>query len=205
MRKVCNKCNIEKDLVEFHPNKGGKFGVRSRCKICERKTQKEQYNPDKKREYYVKNKEHIIKYQEQYREKNPEKILQDRKDYYQKNKERLVQYAVDYKKQKRESDPVFRMMENIRRRIQLAYKNHYKSKSTMELLGCTGEELAQHLEKQFQEGMTHENHGEWHIDHIKPIALFDLSDPEQEQECFHYTNLQPLWATDNMRKKDKLM
>ena len=114
-----------------------------------------------------------------------------------------MQYAVDYKKQKRESDPVFRMMENIRRRIQLAYKNHYKSKSTMELLGCTGEELAQHLEKQFQEGMTHENHGEWHIDHIKPIASFDLSNPKEAEECFHYTNLQPLWAEDNLKKGSK--
>ena len=124
-----------------------------------------------------------------------------RREYYQKNKEKLT----EYEREKMQNDPVFRMIKNYRTRTFQAYKQGRKSKGTMELLGCTGPELAQHLEKQFQPGMTHDNYGEWHIDHIRPIASFDLSDPEQEQECFHYTNLQPLWATDNMRKKDKLM
>ena len=57
-----------------------------------------------------------------------------------------------------------------------------------------------HLKENFTEGMTVENYGLWHIDHIKPCALFDLTDPKQQEECFHYTNLQPLWAIDNIRK-----
>ena len=70
----------------------------------------------------------------------------------------------------------------------------------MKLLGCTIEELWQHLEKQFQLGMTKENYGKWHVDHRKACAKFDLTDPEQQRECFHWSNLQPLWAIDNIKK-----
>ena len=71
-------------------------------------------------------------------------------------------------------------------------------------MGCTTDELVAHLEKQFTPGMTWDNwaYRGWHIDHIRPCASFDLADPEQQRECFHYTNLQPLWAVDNMRKSD---
>jgi len=134
---------------------------------------------------------------------NKEKILEQRKEHYKNNKEKISEYKKEYEREKRQSDPTFRMIKNYRTRTWLAYHNNNKSKRTTGLLGCNGEELAQHLEKQFQPGMTHDNYGEWHIDHIKPIASFDLSDPEQEQECFHYTNLQPLWAEDNLRKGDK--
>jgi hypothetical protein len=79
-------------------------------------------------------------------------------------------------------------------------KGRFKSKRTIELLGCSIEEVWNHLESKFKSGMTKENHGLWHIDHIKPCASFDLTDPEQQAICFHYTNLQPLWAVDNRRK-----
>ena len=82
-----------------------------------------------------------------------------------------------------------------------------KSDSTMNLLGCTIQEAREYLEKQFKEGMTWENHGHetWHIDHIIPCASFDLTDPEQQKKCFHYTNLQPLWAKENMSKGAKIL
>ena len=76
-----------------------------------------------------------------------------------------------------------------------------KAGSTAELLGCNKNELASHLETQFTEGMSWDNYGKWHIDHIKPIVSFDLTDPRQQKECFNYTNLQPLWAEDNLRKE----
>ena len=172
MRKVCTQCNVEKEVTEFHKQKGGKYGVRGDCKACLKK-------------YYENNREKVKKY---------------KKEYQIKNREKTSQYSVAYQRERRQNDPVFRMIKNYRRRTGLAYTLGRKSKGTMELLGCNGKELAQHLEKQFQPGMTHDNYGEWHIDHIKPIASFDLSDPEQEQECFHYTNLQPLWAEDNLSK-----
>jgi hypothetical protein len=65
------------------------------------------------------------------------------------------------------------------------------------------DELWKHLEKQFKDGMTRQNQGEWHIDHIKPCSLFDLTDPEQQKECHNYKNLQPLWAIDNIKKSNK--
>lgn len=70
------------------------------------------------------------------------------------------------------------------------------------LTGCTTEYLKTYLESHFTEGMTWSNYGQWHIDHIRPCASFDLSDPEQQRQCFHYTNLQPLWAVENWSKAD---
>ena len=70
----------------------------------------------------------------------------------------------------------------------------------MELTGCSKEDLIKHLESQFTDGMTWENYGEWHIDHIRPCCSFNLEDPEEQKTCFHWTNLQPLWAIDNMKK-----
>jgi hypothetical protein len=75
----------------------------------------------------------------------------------------------------------------------------------MGLIGCSVPQLRKHLEAQFTEGMTWDNHGEWHIDHIKPCASFDLTDAEQQLECFNYTNLQPLWASDNLSKGAKVL
>jgi len=75
----------------------------------------------------------------------------------------------------------------------------------MELVGCSIEELMKHIESQFTDGMSWENQGEWHIDHVRPCASFDLTDEQQQRECFHYTNLQPLWAEDNLRKRAKII
>ncbi len=73
----------------------------------------------------------------------------------------------------------------------------------MELLGCTIDELKRYLEQQFKEGMTWDNYGEWHVDHIKPCASFNFFNENEQKECFHFTNLQPLWAEDDMKKHDK--
>jgi hypothetical protein len=79
-----------------------------------------------------------------------------------------------------------------------------KSESTQILVGCTIEELWIHLEKQFKPGMTKENHGKWHVDHIKPCSSFDLTKASEQRECFHYTNLQPLWASENLSKGNRI-
>jgi hypothetical protein len=102
------------------------------------------------------------------------------------------------------SDTNFRLVYLLRGRIRTAIKKGCKSAQTMELLGCSIEEVKSHLESQFTEGMTWDNHGEWHIDHIIPCASFDLTDPEQQKKCFHYTNLQPLWASENISKGARL-
>ena len=78
-----------------------------------------------------------------------------------------------------------------------------KSAPTLKLLGSSVAYVKKHLEAQFVDGMSWDNHGEWHIDHIRPCASFDLTDPEQQKECFNYKNLQPLWAEDNLSKGDR--
>jgi flagellar biosynthesis GTPase FlhF len=123
---------------------------------------------------------------------NPERVKETR----EKNKPRI--------KERRKNDPAYRITCNLRNRVFKAVKKGRKSAHTMELLGCSVEELKEHLEKQFTEGMTFENYGEWHIDHILPCASFNLLEPEEQKKCFHYTNLQPLWASDNISKGAKL-
>jgi hypothetical protein len=78
-----------------------------------------------------------------------------------------------------------------------------KTDRSIKLLGAPLSVVCAHIEDQFQPGMSWENHGQWHYDHIRPCASFDLTDPEQQKQCFHYTNLQPLWAKDNLSKSDK--
>jgi len=108
-------------------------------------------------------------------------------------------------KKKRHTDPAYKIKSNLRTRIWGVVKQGYKSASTMELTGCTTEELKDHLASKFTEGMTFENYGEWHIDHILPCTSFNLLLPEEQRKCFHYTNLQPLWAIDNIKKGAKIL
>ena len=91
-----------------------------------------------------------------------------------------------------------RLANNLRSRIRSAVL--YKSNSTLSLTDCSIEFLMGWLEKSFTEGMTWDNYGDWHIDHIIPCAAFDLTLEDNQRKCFHYTNLQPLWAIDNIRK-----
>jgi hypothetical protein len=88
----------------------------------------------------------------------------------------------------------------MRKRVYSALKHASKALHTMEYVGCSAVFLREHIENQFTEGMTWENQGKWHIDHIRPCASFDLSKEEERHKCFHYTNLQPLWAHDNLVK-----
>ncbi len=107
-----------------------------------------------------------------------------------------------YLKERRHNKINERLAHNSRVRINVAIKGICKSIHTMELLGCTIDEFKMYLENKFREGMNWNNYGYrgWHIDHIKPCTMFDLTDSEQQKICFHYTNLQPLWAIDNFKK-----
>ena len=90
----------------------------------------------------------------------------------------------------------------IRSRLYDALKNNYRSGFEIENLGCTIEFLKKHLESKFQQGMTWDNQGAWHVDHIVPLSSFNLSDFKELKKACHYTNLQPLWARDNQKKKN---
>ena len=97
-------------------------------------------------------------------------------------------------------DIYFKLRHNCRARIGKVLKGKSKSAPTMKLIGCTIEELWAHLESKFEPWMTRENHGLWHVDHIKACSKFDLTDPAQQRKCFHWSNLQPLEAVANIRK-----
>jgi hypothetical protein len=142
------------------------------------------------------------------REVNKEKIAERKKKDYIVNCEHIKKRVYRRKKERLKTDPVFRMKENLRRRIHKAIKTGYgiKANKTHKLLGAPFEVVHEHLTNLFKPGMTWENYGShtWHIDHIKPCASFDLTTLTQQKACFHYTNLQPLWAYDNLRKSAKL-
>jgi hypothetical protein len=126
------------------------------------------------------------------------------KKWQQENRSKVNKWHADYVSKRHHSDINFRMRKNLHSCVRRAIANANSSKSakTMDLIGCTFAELRAHLESHFAEGMSWDNWGlkGWHIDHIRPCASFDLSDPEQQRQCFHWSNLQPLWAMENIRK-----
>jgi hypothetical protein len=125
-------------------------------------------------------------------------LIQWRKE----NREKIQSTNTNYEKNRKLTDPEFKLLKTLRTRLGSAIKrqNSNKNNTTIELLGCSVSFLRGFLEAKFKEGMTWENHGEWHIDHIKPCASFNLLDENEQKKCFHYTNLQPLWASENLSK-----
>ena len=127
---------------------------------------------------------------------------QRQKIYAKQNREKINLYM----RNKRKITPNWIIRDRVRSRVYrvLIKKNIKKCNSTLNLLGIDNINiLKNHLEKQFKEGMTWDNYGLWHIDHIKPCASFDLICPVQQLACFHYKNLQPLWALENLQKSAK--
>jgi len=168
-------------------------------------------NKERKREiarnYYLRNKEKCDLKAKIYASNNKPRKKQYDKKYYEKNKDKIIQAHAKYIFNKRRTDPSVRLKGNLSRRILLALKGKNKSSSTMNLLDVPNIEfLWKHLESTFKEGMTRDNHGSvWHVDHKIPCAAFDLSDPNQQRQCFHYTNLQALFVYENLFKKDKIL
>jgi len=202
--KICKMCNTTEDLIGFRKD-------RRICNDCLKK---------EKIQFYFSNHKEAREKQKEYRELNRKKINAQKREHYQLNKERLIKNSSDYKKNNRKryndlntnrkkNDPLYKLRITISERIRQALKYHlagtYKKKdSTIELLGCSVDQLKTHLQNQFKEGMSWQNHGEWHIDHIIPCAAFDLSKKENCLKCFNYKNLQPLWAHENLSKSDKI-
>lgn len=152
------------------------------------------------RAYYEKNKSAVRKAQQDYNRANDAAIKEWHKKNYQKIKpERRV-----YLKERYDSDPVYKLGCNLRTSVYMAIKSNSRSGRSVELLGCSVKFLKKHIESKFTDGMTWDNWGfdGWHIDHIRPKASFDMSNPEDQKACFHYSNLQPLWAVDNLSKGD---
>jgi hypothetical protein len=178
---------------------------------------KEEISEDKKI-YYRKHREHILFQRRVYAQHNKESIqnrnrkrylkdrenvLKDAKVYYHNNRQKVISRSVDYERRRMLVDTNYKLRKRIKARVKLALKRNYKSGSAIRLLGCSIDEFRQHLENRFTDGMSWKNYGEWHIDHIIPCCLYDLTKVNDQKKCFHYTNQQPLWAIDNLKKSNK--
>jgi transposase-like protein len=118
---------------------------------------------------------------------------------------KIAAHVKRYGKRLRE-DGALRLIQRLRSLLNFVIKRAATSKesSTLDLVGCDAETLKKHMERQFKKGMTWENYGKrWHVDHIIPVSHFDLSNPEEQRASFHFTNLRPLWAMENILKRDK--
>ncbi len=212
----CKKCENLKSEIYRNKNKeyfseyGKIYRQEKKEKLLNDTKEYYKQNPEKYKEYIEKIKEHnqkkkdnISDYGKRYRELNKKEITQKKKIYYQKNKVSYLEQSLKYKKNKYKNNINFRIESILRTRLYGALIKGYKIFSAIELLGCSIDHLKTHLSNQFIKGMTFENYGTWHIDHVKPCAKFDLTKPEQQKECFNYKNLQPLWAKDNLSKGSK--
>jgi len=218
--KICGRCKIEKDVCEFGLVKSLPRSTCNECRKIESKEYREK-NPEKRKKtiskYYETNRDVILIKLKKWTKDNPEKKKEISLKSYHKNKEkhkeriRLYNQNNKINRNKRErlkkkTNPEYRLMSVVRTRILnfLTKKNVTKKNKTFEIVGCSKEFLREYIEKQFTDGMSWENYGKfgWHIDHIVP-----LSSGKNEEEIYklcHYTNLQPLWAFDNLSKGSKI-
>lgn len=203
--KLCAKCKETKLRNEFGPASHRKDGLRPYCRPCHNEVNRlsrvknpgqgnaarkawEEANPEKLREKCAR-----------WRKKHPERVVKLRKDFYDRHQDRLRK-----KNNERRKIPSNRIHHTISSRLR-SLVNNKAGKSTRELLGYTFEELKVHLERQFTQGMSWDNYGSWHIDHIVPLSSFKISDIHDPdiRRAWGLPNLRPLWAPENIRKHAK--
>lgn len=178
--KLCLTCEKVLSVIEFHKNKRVPTGLSKVCVTC---------IAAKGSEYY---------------EKNKASIKKEASDYYYANKEVIQKKANKRQKERERTDPKYKLSRRLRNRLYYALRNKGWKKTTKlnDYIGCDYETLVQHLQAQFKPDMTWENHGElWHIDHIKALSLAETE--EEMYKLCHYTNLQPLYGPDNIKKGNK--
>lgn len=188
----CANCHLNRPRIEYRiAGVDGKV-----CRPCYRKN-RYRTNPECRERQLEKvlqrqraHHDEYLVYQAQYRSEHPEKWK-----YKPADNEKM--------KRRRATDPAFRIACALRSRVSSALNGTAKATSTLDLLGCSAQDLKTYLEVQFQPAMSWDNYGQWEIDHIRPCASFDLSEPEQQRLCFHYSNLQPLWKSQNRQKSDR--
>lgn len=202
--KKCGHCKQNKHLNNFCRNKRTKDGINWTCKDCV-----SIYNRSKKakerRKVYLNNRTEEMKQRERSQRAKYTKENRERKaiydvEYRKINADRIRKYKKKWEDQNK-NNPLKKIKHNLRRRVIHVLKGNLKADKTFALIGCSAEDFKRHIESLWAPGMSWENYGEWHIDHIKECFRFDLSDPEQQRICFHYTNQRPLWKKDNLTRK----
>lgn len=168
--------------------------------------QHKEYFKEYNKKYHEEHKEERNKYALSKYYENKEKRSESWKEYYKEHRTELSIKNYEYKKQKRKNDPIYKLNCSVRSMINDVFNKRigYKKKlHTEEILGCTIEEFIKYIQSKFKEGMTLENHGEWHLDHIIPVS--SAKTEEELIKLNHYTNLQPLWAEENLKKWKKIL
>tara|TARA_R110000765_G_scaffold363919_1_gene454117 strand:- start:1251 stop:1937 length:687 start_codon:yes stop_codon:yes gene_type:complete len=208
--KRCARCQEEKPAtVEyFYRDAQKKCRLYSQCKSCCKKWREE--NREKrlasKKKYREENREEIRATRLKHYQENREEVLAIKKKWREKNPEKVRVKNKKYIRQRLQRDPVFRLLRNMRNGLWRCLSGRLKNSHTMQYVNMVPDELMDYLEGRFTEGMTRDNYGEWHVDHIRPLASFDFTRPDKEEQlhmAWNYTNLQPLWAADNISKGAK--
>lgn len=208
MIKNCPICQKDFEFDNFKYRKYCSLKCRRKFRIIYQNLRSKEYRKKHKlqiKKWKLTHKDYFKKYREEHR---IELRIKNRK-YYITHKQQIKKYRKLYKNRKNQQDKIrrkvnisFKILCNLRIRIWKVLKGINKSNSTIKLLGCSINQLKQHLEQQFTKGMSWKNYGRWHIDHIKPCVSFDLNKVDEQKKCFNYKNLQPLWARDNLSKYD---
>lgn len=217
----CNKktmeygrANAEKRKVRYFENleeikkKQQEYRIANRKRLNEHALEYSRKNKDeinrKRKESYAKNRSKILERNKEYAKRNAEKIASYRRKYRSHNSENISKHKLLYVKKRRDSDPLYAMACRIRWAIWWSISNlgYAKRSKSFEILGCSWDEFKIHIESQFVEGMSWVNRGDWHIDHYYPLSK--ARDEAHLLELNHYTNLRPMWAIDNIRKRDKI-
>ncbi len=220
--KKCKECtkverseyikNNREKVLETYKN----YNEKNREKINEkaRERNKRPEDIERRKEYYEKNKEKINKSSLEWGRKNKDKVNKARQEYRDNNREKVNEIARrgakknrpkirEYRRKKYQTDPEYRLQVNLRGRFSVRnLQGGKKSDKTMNIIGCSIKELMDHLELQFEDGMTWDNYRfeVWHVDHKVPLIFFDLTKPKEQRMCFNYRNLQPLWSKKNLSK-----
>ena len=176
--KICTRCKIEKTLDHFGKKKTYQDGLQYWCKSCYRF------------------------YKKQYYDLNLNKSRQSRSLWKISNKNKVLIYQRSYLSKKYQTDKIFRIIKNQRNRLHEILVGP-KPCSFSKSIGCSSIQLKSYLESKFQPGMTWDNYGEWEVDHIKPLSIFNLTNVIEFQEACSYKNLQPLWKKENREKSNK--
>jgi hypothetical protein len=187
-KKICTKCKEQKNFSEFNVSSRNKSGLRFECRDCQKIC-------------YMSNSEHYKEKRKKRYSEDREKELNRNRKYYENNKSEIIQKL----KEKKRIDKMLRISSNLRSRISQFVKSNkiHKDNKTMVMLGVDLNNFKKHLEENFSKGMTWENYGEWHIDHI--IPLYYAKTTEDLNRLCHYTNLQPMWGKENSSKRNKII
>ena len=199
--KKCNKCKIIKPKTDFPKDKSRKDGYAYRCSEC-KNIEIKIYTENNKDYVYQKRKGKYNAYYNKRYANLTEEEKQKGRDYKNKWEKENKEKVRKYHKKTLDNNPSLKIANNIRTRMYQVLKGISKSESTIELLGCSIKEYIIYLERKFDENMNWSNYGiYWEIDHIKELYKFNLADPLQQKEAFHFSNTQPLSVIENQRKR----